>query len=70
VNIAQGNLSQDWPVEVFDHYGRLHEVVMEPGGKLLFIFKLCSWFAAFLDYKIDKETHIILSLSVARHDLA
>lgn len=31
VNIAQGNLSQDWPVEVYDHAGRLHEVVMEPG---------------------------------------
>lgn len=31
VNVAQGNLTQDWPVEVFDHNGRLHEVVMEPG---------------------------------------
>ena len=35
INIAQGNLSQDWPVEVFDHHGRLHEVVMEPGGKFV-----------------------------------
>lgn len=31
VNVAQGNLNEEWPVEVFDHYGRLHEVVMEPG---------------------------------------
>lgn len=31
VNVAQGGLDEDWPVEVFDHYGRLHEVVMEPG---------------------------------------
>lgn len=31
VNVAQGGLDQDWPVEVFDHAGRLHEVVMEPG---------------------------------------
>mmetsp|Transcript_12984 Transcript_12984/g.24403 ORF Transcript_12984/g.24403 Transcript_12984/m.24403 type:complete len:559 (+) Transcript_12984:81-1757(+) len=31
VNVAQGNLSEEWPVEVFDHYGRLHEVVMQPG---------------------------------------
>jgi len=31
VNVAQGGLDEDWPVEVYDHYGRLHEVVMEPG---------------------------------------
>lgn len=31
VNVAQGNLSEEWPVEVFDHYGRLHEVIMQPG---------------------------------------
>eukprot|EP00560_Eucampia_antarctica_P009426 CAMPEP_0197828226 /NCGR_PEP_ID=MMETSP1437-20131217/4854_1 /TAXON_ID=49252 ORGANISM="Eucampia antarctica, Strain CCMP1452" /NCGR_SAMPLE_ID=MMETSP1437 /ASSEMBLY_ACC=CAM_ASM_001096 /LENGTH=607 /DNA_ID=CAMNT_0043429391 /DNA_START=24 /DNA_END=1847 /DNA_ORIENTATION=+ len=31
VNVAQGGLDQEWPVEVFDHAGRLHEVVMEPG---------------------------------------
>lgn len=31
VNVAQGNLSEDWPVEVYDHAGRLHEVVMSPG---------------------------------------
>lgn len=35
VNVAQGNLSEEWPVEVFDHYGRLHEVIMQPGGKSL-----------------------------------
>mmetsp|Transcript_18051 Transcript_18051/g.34217 ORF Transcript_18051/g.34217 Transcript_18051/m.34217 type:complete len:595 (-) Transcript_18051:23-1807(-) len=31
VNIAQGNLTEPWPVEVQDHADRLHEVIMEPG---------------------------------------
>jgi hypothetical protein len=31
VNIAQGDLTQPWTVEVYDHAHRLHEVVMEPG---------------------------------------
>lgn len=31
VNIAQGGLDEPWPVEVYDHGGRLHEIVMEPG---------------------------------------
>jgi len=31
VNIAQGNLTSPWTVEVYDHANRLHEVVMEPG---------------------------------------
>ena len=31
VNIAQGNLTRPWTVEVYDHANRLHEVVMEPG---------------------------------------
>jgi hypothetical protein len=31
VNIAQGNLTEPWPVEVHDHADRLHEVIMEPG---------------------------------------
>jgi hypothetical protein len=31
VNVAQGNLTEPWPVEVFDHADRLHEVSMEPG---------------------------------------
>lgn len=31
VNIAQGNLTQPWTVEVYDHADRLHEVVMQPG---------------------------------------
>lgn len=32
VNIAQGNLTQPWTVEVYDHADRLHEVQMEPGS--------------------------------------
>jgi len=31
VNIAQGNLTEPWPVEVHDHADRLHEVIMKPG---------------------------------------
>jgi len=31
VNVAQGNLTDPWTVEVYDHANRLHEVVMEPG---------------------------------------
>ena len=31
VNIAQGNLTEPWPVEVQDHADRLHEVIMQPG---------------------------------------
>lgn len=31
VNIAQGNLTDPWPVEVHDHADRLHEVPMTPG---------------------------------------
>mmetsp|Transcript_37258 Transcript_37258/g.67033 ORF Transcript_37258/g.67033 Transcript_37258/m.67033 type:complete len:516 (+) Transcript_37258:68-1615(+) len=31
VNIAQGNLSSPWTVEVYDHANRLHEVAMQPG---------------------------------------
>jgi len=31
VNVAQGNLTEPWPVEVHDHADRLHEVLMEPG---------------------------------------
>ena len=31
VNIAQTNLARPWPVEVFDHADRLHEITMEAG---------------------------------------
>lgn len=31
VNVAQDNLANPWPVEVFDHADRLHEVTMVPG---------------------------------------
>jgi len=31
VNIAQDNLANPWPVEVFDHADRLHEITMETG---------------------------------------
>jgi len=31
INVAQGNVTKPWTVEVYDHADRLHEVVMEPG---------------------------------------
>mmetsp|Transcript_36583 Transcript_36583/g.44157 ORF Transcript_36583/g.44157 Transcript_36583/m.44157 type:complete len:507 (-) Transcript_36583:32-1552(-) len=31
VNVAQGNVTEPWAVEVHDHAGRLHQVNMEPG---------------------------------------
>lgn len=31
VNVAQGNLTAPWPVEVHDHADRLHEVMMDAG---------------------------------------
>lgn len=31
VNIAQGNVTEPWRVEIHDHADRLHEVVMQPG---------------------------------------
>ena len=31
VNVAQDNLARPWPVEVFDHGDRLHEITMEAG---------------------------------------
>ena len=41
VNVAQGNLTEPWPVEVQDHADRLHEVIMEPGVLLLLLLLLC-----------------------------
>jgi len=31
VNVAQENLASPWPVEIFDHGDRLHEITMEAG---------------------------------------
>lgn len=31
INVAQGNVTKPWTVEVYDHADRLHEVVMQPG---------------------------------------
>jgi prolyl 4-hydroxylase len=36
VNVAQGNLDEPWPVEVYDHADRLHEIVMEPGDVIYY----------------------------------
>lgn len=41
VNIAQGNLTEPWPVEVQDHADRLHEVIMEPGDVVYYESAKC-----------------------------
>jgi hypothetical protein len=41
VNIAQGNLTEPWPVEVQDHNDRLHEVLMEPGDVVYYESAKC-----------------------------
>ncbi|CAB9526690.1 Ankyrin Repeat [Seminavis robusta] len=41
VNVAQGNLTEPWPVEVNDHGDRLHEVVMEPGDVVYYESAKC-----------------------------
>ena len=41
VNIAQGNLTEPWPVEVHDHQDRLHEVIMTPGDVVYYESAKC-----------------------------
>jgi hypothetical protein len=41
VNIAQGNLTEPWPVEVHDHYDRLHELIMQPGDVVYYESAKC-----------------------------
>jgi hypothetical protein len=41
VNVAQGNLTDPWPVEVHDHADRLHEVLMEPGDVVYYESARC-----------------------------
>ena len=41
VNIAQGNVTTPWTIEVHDHADRLHEVVMAPGDIVYYGKKLC-----------------------------
>lgn len=41
VNIAQGNLTEPWPVEVQDHANRMHEVIMEPGDVVYYESAKC-----------------------------
>ena len=31
INVAQGGIREPWPVEIYDHANRLHEVIMEEG---------------------------------------
>lgn len=41
VNVAQGNLTEPWPVEVLDHADRLHEVLMDPGDVVYYESAKC-----------------------------
>ena len=41
VNVAQGNLTEPWPVEVYDHADRLHEVSMDPGDVVYYESAKC-----------------------------
>jgi hypothetical protein len=41
VNVAQGNLTDPWPVEVQDHADRMHEVLMEPGDVVFYESAKC-----------------------------
>ncbi|KAL3911976.1 MAG: hypothetical protein SGARI_001385 [Bacillariaceae sp.] len=41
VNVAQGNLTEPWPVEVQDHANRMHEVIMEPGDVVYYESAKC-----------------------------
>jgi hypothetical protein len=41
VNVAQGNVSQPWPVEVHDHAGRLHQITMDPGDIVFYESASC-----------------------------
>ncbi len=36
VNIAQLGVAEPWPLEIFDHAGRMHDVVMAPGDILFY----------------------------------
>jgi hypothetical protein len=41
VNVAQGNVSQPWPVEIHDHAGRLHQITMDPGDVVFYESASC-----------------------------
>jgi hypothetical protein len=41
INVAQTNVQEDWPLEIYDHGGRLHEVIMEPGDILYYESARC-----------------------------
>jgi hypothetical protein len=41
VNVAQGNLTEPWPIEVQDHADRLHEVLMAPGDVVYYESAKC-----------------------------
>jgi len=41
INVAQGNVEEPWPVEIFDHADRLHEVTMEPGDIIYYESASC-----------------------------
>ena len=41
VNVGQTNVKEPWPLEIYDHANRLHEVVMAPGDILYYESAKC-----------------------------
>ena len=41
VNIEQTNVNEPWPLQIFDHAGNLHEVIMTPGDILYYESAKC-----------------------------
>jgi prolyl 4-hydroxylase len=36
INVGQDDIEEAWPIEVYDHSGRAHNVTMEPGDMVLY----------------------------------
>jgi hypothetical protein len=41
INIQQMGMREPWPVEIYDHAGRLHEIPMEPGDIIYYESARC-----------------------------
>ena len=36
INVHQEGMLEDWPLEIYDHAGKMHRVSMEPGDIVLY----------------------------------
>lgn len=41
LNVAQANVTEDWPVEIYDHSDHLHELTMQPGNVVYYESARC-----------------------------